>query len=258
MSIWKRFSKKVTLCFEKLSPHGLIVFYQRYKGTIRQEMDIHEFPFDQHLLKINIGSYIYSAKSVKYVSIPTPLFDENLKNVVKCAEKLPEWQPCGNAAIYEKEFLDEDKRGVSEIHIDVPLQRKSGFYLTNVFSTIFCLNVLSWGIYTISITDFGDRLNLYFTLFLALVAFAFVLAELVPKVSHATPITSYLTLNYVITALSAIEGYVCHLLVNYDSEYLPYVESFERFFALVVVTIESLVFFRFFIRSRTVSYVTSR
>jgi hypothetical protein len=58
------------------------------------------------------------------------------------------------------------------------------------------------------------------TLFLALVAFAFVVSDILPKVSHTTPITNYLTLNYGLIAATAVEGLIAYLIVHWDENYL--------------------------------------
>jgi len=85
------------------------------------------------------------------------------------------------------------------------------------------------------------------------VAFAFVLAEVIPKVSHSTPLTNYLTFNYVVTALTALECFVAFTIISYDAEWTDFVISWEKKLVALIMLVDVIVFVQFYYRSRGVS-----
>ena len=53
----------------KLGPLGIVQHYQRFRGTIRQEMNLNEFPFDHHIMEISFAVYSCSDKFSNFVNI---------------------------------------------------------------------------------------------------------------------------------------------------------------------------------------------
>lgn len=228
---------------EKLGQLGIVQCYQRFRGSVRQDMDLTDFPFDSHTLRFKCAYYCDDVDCCHFVDVTD---EQYMQRFTDNAAKLHEWQPKGPGRIEIGTYWDE--YDVSEINIVIDLRRKSEFYFRNIFSTIFCLNILSWGIFGIPICEFGDRLNLCVTLFLALVAFAFVLAEHMPKVSHATPLTNYLTLNYLIISVTAMESFIVFILTNLFPDAADEIRNVEYIFVFAIIAIETTLYTRFYFR----------
>lgn len=187
---------------EAYVPYGGIAWYQRYKGTIRQDVNLSEFPFDTQDLKILIGSTLYSSEDVKLVNMTSPKL---VSVFAKEVDKLHEWHLANPVTVNEMEIFNlEDGRPISYIDITFPLRRHVKFYLSNVFAIIFFLNILSWGIYLLPSDAYNDRLNIIITLFLAMIAFSFVLSDTLPKVQYSTPLSTYISVNYLCLAILCI------------------------------------------------------
>jgi hypothetical protein len=75
-------------------------------------------------------------------------------------DKLHEWKLIGQPIVREREFLDfvnGQEKSISEVSVIVPLERRSWYYIKNVFATIFCLNLMSWGVFTIEPSNYSER-----------------------------------------------------------------------------------------------------
>jgi len=235
----------------KLSPFGIFQNYQRYRGTIRQDMVLHEFPFDVHHLNVRFADYNMGEERVRFIDLTDGDYKKKIDNT---AERLHEWSPIGPGEITVGRFWDD--YNISEVTIGIPLKRRSAYYFRNIFSTIYCLNILSWGIYAIPLSDFPDRLNMFVTLFLALVAFAFVLADNMPKVSHSTPLTNYLTFNYLIISFSALESFLFSFFHNSFPDHADFITLIEFFIISAIILIDTLTFVRFYFLSKNVDKLT--
>jgi len=228
----------------KLAPFGIVQHFQRYRGTIRQDMDLSDFPFDHHRAYIKFADYNMGKEKVRFVDFTD---SELMKKVDEQTEKLDEWSPTGKGEIGVGIFYDDCD--ISEVTISMPLKRNSQYYFRNIVSTIYCLNILSWGIFQIPAADFGDRLNMFVTLFLALVAFAFIVSENMPKVSHSTPLTNYLTFNYLVVSFSALESWLASVAFKYFPEQEDFLNNLESFIILIVVIVHTISFAKFYFLS---------
>jgi hypothetical protein len=86
----------------------------------------------------------------------------------------------------------------SKLDVDASLERRLifalwclyrrlyGFYIYKVMLINVILSVWSWAIFWMEASDFADRMNVSLTLFLANVAFLFVISDKLPKVRQMT------------------------------------------------------------------------
>lgn len=63
-------------------------------------------------------------------------------------------------------------------------RRRYGFYLYKVVLINMLLTIWSWVMFWMDVTEFADRMNVVLTLFLANVAFLFVISDKLPKVQE--------------------------------------------------------------------------
>jgi len=124
----------------------------------------------------------------------------------------------------------------SHLLFDFHFRRYTGFYLKNICLLVFIicydllqslpccrsltssalsLAIMSWAIFIIPPDILNDRLQVSITLFLALVAFNFVISEIIPKISYSTKLSQYFIANYTFLMLNGMESVVSFLIFKY-------------------------------------------
>jgi hypothetical protein len=115
-------------------------------------------------------------------------------------------------------FSKEDKRDISFIEIRFPFRRFAGYYLKNIISLLFILSVISWAQYIVPPYILNDRLQISITLFLAQVAFNFVVVEQLPKISYGTYLSVYFIMCYALLGVGAVVNVISFLVNRYSCE----------------------------------------
>lgn len=193
--------------------YGIVNWYQRYRGRVRVDLDLREFPFDVQTLSIMFGCTLWGADDVLLLDRTDPnllpLFGRSM-------DSIHEFELVGGPRLSEQlVFEEEGQRDISFLKYEVTLKRKTAYYFSNVFVPVLLLMLLFIWQFLINPDTLNDRLQIAITCFLALVAFNFVVNETLPKVSHSTPLTRFFVLNYGLIALGAVESGIAFLVDVY-------------------------------------------
>jgi len=227
---------------DQMVAHGVITHFRRYKARVSVPMQLQSFPFDSQVIKLAMSSACYSADDCEFVDITSK---ESIDHMSKGIE-LNEWQILGSVKVYEKKELNfSEQRDYSFVYMEVSVKRKPGFYMQKVFSLVFIIGLMVCGVPVVPAEQLNDRFQITLTLFLSQIAFNFVVAESLPKVSYTTKLDQYFLVNYIFLCLSALENVVTFLVAKYNSEdialYIDY--AFIAFF-FVVHMVNSVLYAR--------------
>jgi hypothetical protein len=193
------------------SKYGIMNWYQRYKGNIRLDQDLREFPFDRQTVKIKFGCTLWSADVITLVDFTPP----ETKALYSVGMNFTEWELVSDPKVNELvEESIEDHREISYLEVEFNIRRKANYYLTHVVFLVYLINVMCWTVFTIG-SDVSDRLSLDITLFLALVALNFVVIGFIPKVSYPTTLSNYFVVSYAMITLATLHNVVIYFLSNY-------------------------------------------
>lgn len=190
--------------------------YQRFRGKASLDLELHRFPFDDQTIRIRFGMTLYGAEDILLLNRTEPAVVSSFDHTV---DALHEWSLLKSSELKEVlVFNEEDQRDISYLEFSVTVRRRGAFYLWNVFGLIYLLNLLMWVLLLIDPEVLNDRLQICITCFLALVAFNFIVAETLPKISHATLISKYFLLSYAMIAVLALESGVVFLVGRYATD----------------------------------------
>lgn len=193
--------------------HGIVNWYQRFKGVVRVSFDLKRFPFDTQTVTVRFGCTLSGADAVLLLNRSDPALMESLAQHM---EAIHEFELVGVPTLTEQlVFNVEDKRDISYLQLQLVVRRKTGFYLANVVAPVLLLASLFLWQFLIDPNTLNDRLQIAITCFLALVAFNFVVVESLPKISHSTPLTTFFNLNYALISFGAVESGVSFLVDRY-------------------------------------------
>lgn len=150
-------------------------------------MKLHDFPFDQQVIKMRINSWAWGKDSM-VVDCVNP--DASLMAMSEQLHELVEWTPVETLSIRQHDFWDPcDERWVSAMTVYIPLRRLTWFYISNIFAMGFMLSLLGLAACFISPDLIADRLVYTVTLLLAAIAFNFVVSDYLPKANYGNYLT---------------------------------------------------------------------
>lgn len=228
-------SQDLTLVMEqKFVDTDEIYLEQRWRGTLHSDMDLHAFPYDQQKLHIDVESSFHATKFIKLV---TAAEDAALYSH-KCTEH-SEFQINRGAldtTINKVEFVTEDDADFERYSLILHVSRRPGFYVGKVGLVNLICVVIGCSISFISPESPGDRLAINSTMFLTLVAFQFVIADQMPKISYFTLLDYLVLICYVIMIAN-----VTQTIVQYNRSYagvdpaILFTDDYNGFIALMAI-----------------------
>ena len=97
--------------------------------------------------------------------------------------------------------IDEERRRYPLLHIYFIGQRWSAYFMWNIALPNFLLSVLVFTSFAIAQESLADRLSVTLTLVLTSVAFKYMVAQELPKISYLTLLDKYILLSFTFLAL---------------------------------------------------------
>jgi len=233
---------------DEASPHGVLKWYNRYRGTIAAPMDLHEFPFDQQVVKLTVRSSCWGNDVCTFKNVTPPKVSESMSK--KC-NKLVEWDLMEPPSwIEETEYNVEDDGHWSTLSIELHYKRKSGFYMRNIVLLLMMIQVMGWSIFFVPSSSIDSRVSITITLFLATVAFNFVVVGVIPKISHGTHLATFFGLSYLTQMLETIQSVISGLIqASYGSD-TSFVFDYASLIVFATITSSYTIFYAIFSRRK--------
>ena len=185
---------------------GEMKYSQRYSGTIANPMDLHLFPFDADVIEIKLGPRIYRAGKVVFEHDP----EWNVDTMEIKSPSLIDWDLSPQAYFN----LAKGAAGHANAILSLHVQRRYMYYIKKVIVVNYFAATFSWVCFLMPAGIIEERLNLVVTLFLAEVAFCFILAAELPKVPYLTLIDCIILGSYVMLFLIGMQSAIAYILTQ--------------------------------------------
>ena len=171
----------------RVSPDGLVTYSQRYYGKLSTPLDLRNFPFDKHTFRFRLAAVGSSPDEVRFYTDPE-------RTGMGRADKLsiPDWK-CTQWASFAKPYAPvEGERIVASYVYEFEADRMVGYYVVKVFLPLLLIVLMSWAVFWIDPSLVSAQISVSITSMLTLIAYQFVLAGLLPKVSYITRMDIFL------------------------------------------------------------------
>jgi len=198
---------------------GILAYTQRYIGTVSTHMDLHQFPFDKQLITINFESFHWKESDMKMVVLPSFILQPRpppggswkaMSNEVK----LHDWAVDEIAVKEKPQRYEFEDRTYSRVQVRLKLARSYRYYFLRILVVIWLIVIMSWSVFFCDPGDLSGRLAITVTLFLAAVAFQFVIGSSLPKVPYNTLLDQHMLVSYAYIATTAIEEIIIYHVCN--------------------------------------------
>jgi hypothetical protein len=164
----------------EVSPDGTVGKRTRYFGRVTSRMNLEDFPIDQQRIKLQVVSG--SREAVLFV------IDEAEMGKAETLT-IADWS-IGEGTAYLVPF-SVVSRELPSVAYEFIATRHFGYYLWKVMTPLFLIVLMSWAVFWIDPTNFGPQFGAATASMLTLIAYRFVLGNLVPKVSYFTRMDTF-------------------------------------------------------------------
>ena len=167
-----------------------VMWTKPFTVKFRKVFELQRFPFDTQKLMIELR--LNDARTWDSYDLTT-----NIIQFHRQALKLDEYQQ-----LPPRVDRDVPKNRVSQVKIR--LNRLSYYYTQNIVIVMSSLSLLGLLTFTLDADALADRIGIMFQLILTAVAFKFVLASMLSRVSYNTVIDSYISVSFASLVLTTV------------------------------------------------------
>ncbi len=161
----------------EVDANGRVLYVQRMSGTISSATDLADFPFDEQALEIRTIAGGLAPEEVDLVIEPGRTGRSARLSIV-------DWEvgPL-TAENYSFEYAADGRVFPGGVFA-FAAKRHAGFYLWKVIFPLVVVVLMSWTVFWIDPSEAAAQLGVAATSILALIAYQFVLGNLVPRLSY--------------------------------------------------------------------------
>lgn len=165
-----------------LESSGDVIYFERFRASLTNNMDFRKYPFDQQKFTVKIESFGYDRQQLMFVA------NESGANTLESHE---EWENLQHI----KPEIELRSNGYVRITMGIEADRKPDYFYYQFFLPLLLIIGSSWIVFWLQ--SFSEQISIGFTLMLTLVAFTFFTSTLLPRLPYNTFIE-----------LSVLSGYV--------------------------------------------------
>ena len=185
-------AKKLTIFAD-----GRMEISAQINSTCRANLDYRRFPFDSQALPIILESFAWNSSVVELVTDPgrtgfAPEFS------------LAEWDVEALDSRVDNVLRVRDATPFSNIHYEIKIQRRSGYYLWKIFLTVVIIVSLTWVVFWMSDERLGRRAGVSSSGILTVIAYQFVTTATLPRVSYLTVADRVMTISIITIAATMV------------------------------------------------------
>lgn len=199
------------------APAYMITTIDKKFKTIRNKFDLHTFPFDRQEFELRISDLFYTTPSdinphISYLS------DKQLALYLQMDNEDLDYR---NRTFYDEYntidfkltdinqnieygYTSQSLNVIPEWVIQLEYERIPNYYFFKIFLPVFVLVLLSLSSFIIPKKELESKLTLTVVIFLALIAYIFVIDDNIPKLSYMTVLDYYVLTAFIFTSIPII------------------------------------------------------
>ena len=163
-----------------VQPDGTVLYVQRYSGTFSIQMDLKDFPRDEQEFFV----WVVNPQRLGSPARLKPLEDQIAYQVDRLS--ISDWE-VGSARLDVAPFQATPDAPVNPgIKLSIPAERKVTYYMIQVLVPLVAIVMMAYTVFWIAPTVVPTRVGVVVTTMLTLIAYRFMLANHVPRLSYLT------------------------------------------------------------------------
>ncbi len=228
--LFKTFPDKV-----EVSPDGTVTYRQRFWGTLSYPMNLKDFPIDNHSLQIRIVSVGRDAEDVEY-----SISDD--RTGMADVLTVTDWQVLGWDINIEPIKIGPKLPVLQGVVFEFEASRLVNFYIIKVLLPLVMIVFMSLIVLFIDPVHVGPKFSIAITAILTLIAYRFLLGNLLPKISYLTYMDYFLFGSMFLVFAVLVETSIVARLMGAKKEVFAKELDFWSRWVFVVLFILIVVF----------------
>ena len=164
---------------------GRVEYLQRFIGEMWHTSDLKDFPFDHQEIAIRLITPLHSTEQIELV--------EDVNRTGQTAQwSLIGWDYAKGKWISDEYFFAPAGRKIAGAAYRFKIQRQSGFYIWKVLIPLSLVVLMAWAVFWIHPSNSGSQISVGYTAILTLVAYRFLIGNMVPSVSYLTRLDRFI------------------------------------------------------------------
>jgi len=185
-----------------VDPDGNVQYTVRLMGSFSATMDLEDFPLDRQEFNIWVIAPVLGGNRIELIPDTTAsvLRNEQLS--------ISDWT-LGEPELVTKEFLATPQAGpLQGVALVIEARRKRGYYVIQVLIPLVAIVLMAWTVFWIDPSVVATRVGVVVSTMLTLIAYRFMLGNLVPKLSYLTRLDYFMlgTTSIVVLTLFVMAG----------------------------------------------------
>jgi len=178
-----------------VGPDGTVVHLQRLSGRFSSRLDLRRFPLDTQALHLRLTFPDFEPEQLE--ALPDHDFSGMLQEMTIADWSLGEWSLTARPV----RILENISR--ASVVFSFEAQRMAGYYVWKIIFPLVLIVFMSWTVFWINPENAGAQIGLATSSMLTLIAYRFILGNLLPRVSYLTEL-DYFTLGATILVFLAL------------------------------------------------------
>ena len=193
--VWKTFDEVVDITAD-----GTVTYRQRYYGQFSAPLDLHDFPLDHHLFRLQVVIPSFSPDEIEFLPISEGFGEGRSPEMT-----IPDWSIGAFQTRTAPWAIFPGGREIAGLEGVFEARRHLGFYIGKAFVSVAIIVFMSWVVFWIGAEHVGPRLSVAVTSMLTLVAYRFLLGQKLPPVSYLTRLDYFLLGSTILVFVALIQ-----------------------------------------------------
>ena len=185
-----------------MRPDGSLRLVETVNAAAKTDLDLRAYPFDRQKLEAVFEVLGFDESEVVLEASTTA--GTSIGDVA--AVRTPQWNLVrAGTSIRSYPASHAGRLGVaSTFVVDMDVERKSLFMVRLVMVPLVLIVMLSWSVFWMDQSSLGDRISVSFIGILTVVAYQFMLSEILPRISYLTLTNGFLNMSFFVMCASVV------------------------------------------------------
>ena len=204
--VWTTFPEVVDI-----QPDGMVTYRQRFYGHFAAPLNLRDFPLDRHSFPIRLVTPGYGAEDIRLVQ-SAEMWGEGRSPILS----IPDWSVGAFQTRVEPWEITPGSRSLASFVGVFEARRHIGYWVGQAFFSVAIIVFMSWVVFWIDPRHVGPRISVAVTSMLTLIAYRFLLGQLLPPVSYLTRLDHFLLGSTLLVFTTLIQVAVTSALSGED------------------------------------------
>jgi hypothetical protein len=199
--VFRRFTEEV-----EVTSAGSVTYRQRFSGAFVVPLDLRDFPIDEQILPVRLVFPDYSPEELQLeidseTSGRSPVFD------------IPDWA-IGDCKSRIDRLECTPTLSRAGMLCELKARRETQYYYLKVLLPLVLIVCMSWAAFWIDPENAGSQIGVATSSMLTLIAYRFMLGNLLPKVAYMTRLDYFILVSTILVFLTLIQVLVTTTLAR--------------------------------------------